>query len=89
MAEVIMPRQGQEPGRGTGNGFALAGFICALCGILPFIGFIAAILGIIFSVLGLKQLSVTGNGRGLAIAGLAIGIVFISGGFIFLMARLF
>lgn len=95
MSNVIMPRQSHDPGRsagggsGSGNGYALTGFILSLCGILPFIGFIAAILAVIFSALGLKQSSVTGNGRGLAIAGLVIGIVFSAGALLIVMARLF
>jgi hypothetical protein len=68
---------------------ALAGFICALCGIIPFVGLILAILGVVFSALGLKQSSVTGNGRGLAIAGLAIGCLFCGGTLLFFISRLF
>jgi Tfp pilus assembly protein PilX len=52
------------------NGFAIAGFV--LC-FLP-------LLGIIFSVLGLvKSGKVGGKGRGLAIAGLVLSVLFIGG----------
>ena len=49
------------------NGFAIAGFICAL--FLP-------PLGIIFSAIGLSRVDEChGQGKGLAIAGLVIGII--------------
>lgn len=50
-----------------GSGFAVAGFICSLVGLfVPFL----AILGIIFSAIGLNS-----SRHGLALAGLIIGIV--------------
>ena len=49
------------------DGFAVAGFICSIIGIfVPFL----AVLGIIFSAIGLNS-----NRHGLALAGLIIGIV--------------
>lgn len=51
------------------NGMAIAGFVCS------FFGWVA-ILGVVFSAIGLSRAnkSITRKGRGLAIAGLAISI---------------
>tara|TARA_B100000780_G_C21044593_1_gene419333 strand:+ start:171 stop:818 length:648 start_codon:yes stop_codon:yes gene_type:complete len=50
-----------------GSGFAVAGFICSLVGLfVPFL----AVLGVIFSAIGLNS-----SRHGLALAGLIIGIV--------------
>ena len=55
------------------NGMAVAGFVCALA--TTFTG-ISAILGLIFSIVGLSQIKKTGeDGRGLAIAGIIISSV--------------
>jgi hypothetical protein len=56
-------------GEGSGSGFAIAGFICSLIGLL-FLPILFSTLGIIFSALGLKSSS-----KGLAIAGLVVGVV--------------
>jgi hypothetical protein len=85
MSNVIMPQQGHTR---SGNPMALAGFICSLCGIIPFIGLLAAICGIVFSSLGLAKSRVVGNGKGLSIAGLIIGIVLTLPAIILLFARL-
>jgi hypothetical protein len=86
MSQVIQPRQGHSPSSGSGNGLATAGFVCALCGLIPFVGLVMAILGIVLSSLGLREAGRSGNGRGLAIAGLIIGIFFCSGALIWLIA---
>lgn len=55
------------------NGLAIAGFVCSLVGL--FLGFVA-VLGIIFSAIGLSKSNNQGAPhRGMAIAGLVIGIV--------------
>ena len=58
---------------GNTNGFAIASLVVSILGgWLPFIG---AVLAIIFGIVGLNQTRARGErGRGLAIAGLAIGI---------------
>ena len=59
------------------EGFAVAGFVCSLVGFV-FAGIILGILGIIFSAIALKKIKnnpETKKGRGLAIAGLVMGIV--------------
>ncbi len=56
------------------SGFAITGFVLSICGIF-FILF--SILGIIFSALALKNIKEgKKKGKGLAIAGLVMGIVF-------------
>ena len=63
------------------NGSALTGFILSLVGLFLF-GFILGVLAIIFSAIGLgkiKKDSSKWKGKGLAIAGLIIGIIDIIG----------
>lgn len=56
------------------NGFAIASLVCSLVGI--FIWFLGPVLGIVFGIIGLRQIPRLGQGgRGLAIAGLTVGIV--------------
>ncbi len=75
--------QGQPQGNTTyvyqrTNGFAIAGFV---------LSFFVAILGIIFSAIALKQISDRGEGgKGLAIAGLVLSIVWICVALVLLMA---
>jgi len=72
---------GAYPAAPQGNsGMAIAGFVLALVGLVPCFWFwflqIPGYLAVIFSVLGMK--ATAGNakkGRGLAIAGLVVGIV--------------
>ena len=64
------------------SGMAIAGFVLSLIGAFPGLWFwvlqIPGYLGTIFSIVGLKQTKATGKrGRGLAIAGLVIGIIVI------------
>jgi hypothetical protein len=63
-----------------GNGFAVAGMVLGICALVfcwfPFVNWILALLGIIFSILGLtKAKKVEGRGKGMAIAGLICGIL--------------
>jgi hypothetical protein len=85
MGDFIEPRQGYTR---AGNPMAIAGFACALGGIIPFIGVLAAICGIVFSAIGLKRSSTVGNGRGLSIAGLIIGILLSIPGLIVMLSNL-
>ncbi|WP_445162277.1 DUF4190 domain-containing protein [Mycobacterium sp. Dal123C01] len=76
------PGQGYPPPPGAAypqavgtNGMAIASLVCSLLGWLCGVG---PILGIIFGVLALNKIKETGQGgRGLAIAGIAIGAVLI------------
>ncbi|MEE6135526.1 DUF4190 domain-containing protein [Mycobacterium sp. 050128] len=76
------PAPGYAPPPGPGypaavgtNGMAIASLVCSLLGWLCGIG---PILGIIFGIIALGKIKQTGEGgRGLAIAGIAIGAVLI------------
>ena len=68
----------------NGKGMSIAALICGILGIIggilpvPFIGVITlilSILGIVFGVKGQKIAKETGEGKGLATAGLVLGIV--------------
>ena len=73
------PGPGYPQAAGT-NGMAIASLVCSLLGWLCGIG---PVLGIIFGVLALGKIKQTGEGgRGLAIAGIAIGAVLIVFGII-------
>jgi prepilin-type processing-associated H-X9-DG protein len=67
---IAMPYAGPEQG-GQTNGLALAGLICSIAGLLT-CG-MAGIAGLVCSILGLRKSRETGNGRGMAIAGIVIG----------------
>jgi hypothetical protein len=85
MSDTIQPQQGYTR---AGNPMAVAGFVCSLCGLIPWLGLIAAVCGIVFSALGLSKAKTTGNGKGLAIAGLIIGIVLTLPALIIIIAAL-
>ncbi|WP_025736971.1 DUF4190 domain-containing protein [Mycobacterium genavense] len=73
------PGPGYPAAAGT-NSMAIASLVCSLLGWLCGVG---AILGIIFGIVALGKIKETGEGgRGLAIAGIAIGAVLIVGGII-------
>ncbi|MXY75816.1 MAG: hypothetical protein F4Y40_01855 [Acidimicrobiia bacterium] len=62
----------------AGNGMAIAGLVLAICAIavswLPGVNFVCWILGLIFSILGLRNANRGAPYRGLAIAGLVISL---------------
>ena len=73
-------RSGHPSSSPTGNGLAVAGFVCALCAIVlfwvPVVNFMLWVLGIVFSAVGLKRSNrQNAPHRGLAIAGLVIALV--------------
>jgi Domain of unknown function (DUF4190) len=71
---------GPPPSAGT-NGMAIASLVCSLLGICCGVG---AFLGIIFGIIALGQVKQSGQeGRGLAIAGIAVGGVIVAAGIIF------
>lgn len=68
------PGPGYPQAAGT-NGMAIASLVCSLLGWICGIG---PILGIIFGIIALGKIKQTGEGgRGLAIAGIAIGVALI------------
>lgn len=56
------------------NGFAVAGFVLGLVSLLTFTLFLPAVLGIVFSAIGLQR-AARGGRRGLALWGLGTAIV--------------
>lgn len=68
-----------------GNGLAVAGFVLSLVGLF-ILWFICGTLGIIFGAVGLQRANRGAKYRGLAIAGLVIGIIDIVGYIILLAA---
>lgn len=68
---------------GTNNGFCVASLVLGIIGLIPCTFLIAAVLAIIFGVIGYNQVSKAGGeggGRGMAIAGIILGVI---GGLIF------
>lgn len=64
------------------NGFSIAalvlGLIAIVGGFIPVVTYVAwafGILGIVFGALGMKKAKTTGNGHGLSVAGLVLGII--------------
>ena len=61
----------------SSNGFAVAGFV---------LSFFFALLGLIFSAIGLSKAKTTGSGKGLAIAGLTISLCWFALVFLIIMS---
>lgn len=62
----------------TGNGMAIAGMVLAICAVvvswLPGVNFVCWLLGLIFSIVGLRNANRGAPYRGMAIAGLVISL---------------
>jgi hypothetical protein len=62
-----------------GNGMGVAGFVTGLLGLIffwvPFIGFVLGLLGVILGGAGISHGNKTHAPKGLAIAGLVLGII--------------
>jgi len=64
--------------RTSASGLAIASLICGLLGLVPFwIGFLLCLLAITFGAIVLTQSRPGDAGRGMAIAGLVLGLVFV------------
>jgi hypothetical protein len=63
----------------TSNGMAIAGMVLAICAVvvswLPGVNFVCWLLGLIFSIVGLRNANRGAPYRGMAIAGLVISLV--------------
>jgi hypothetical protein len=58
------------------NSLAIASLVASVIGILPFVCGVGSIIGIVLGVVALNQIKTSGEGgRGLAIAGIAVGAV--------------
>lgn len=72
------------------NGLGIAGFVTGLAGLLfcwvPVFGLILAGCGVVLSAVGMSQSTRTGANKGLAIAGLVLGIVALIPALFFLVA---
>jgi hypothetical protein len=76
----LPPEQRTVVVQSRGNGMSVAGFVLGLLGALLglfLIGFPLAVLGVVFSIIGLRRANADPlrGGKGLAIAGLVLGIV--------------
>jgi hypothetical protein len=63
------------------NGLAIASLACSVAGIIPFFFGVSCVVGIILGFVALGQIKRTGRiqrGRGLAIAGIAVGFSLIA-----------
>ncbi len=72
----------QPPVQPQSNAKSIVALVCGILGIIgsfiPVICYftlVLAILGIVFGALGMKQAKFTNTGKGLAVAGLVLGIV--------------
>jgi hypothetical protein len=75
-AQIPYPTGPSVPARQT-NGLAIASLVCACAGVIPFLGIVGVILGLIFGFIGKSQIKRTGGvqgGSGLATAGIVISI---------------
>ncbi|WP_323095573.1 DUF4190 domain-containing protein [Intrasporangium sp. YIM S08009] len=72
----VPPGHDQREYRPGTNGLAIAALCCGIAGLLP----IAAVVGIVLGIVALKQLRrVVQGGRGLAIAGIVLGSLWLLG----------
>jgi hypothetical protein len=71
------------------NGPAVASLVLGIVGMallfVPFIGVLLGILAVVFGYMGMKRAEANGGGRGLAIAGLVLGIVAAAFGLLFVI----
>lgn len=70
------------------HGLAIAALVCGITGFLiPFVGFVLAILGIVFGVKARAEIDASSGelgGRGMAVAGFVLGIVALGIAFLWL-----
>lgn len=66
----------RSPAHETRNGVAIAGFVCSLAALLLPVTVVLPVLGIVFSLKGIRKADEEGaSNRGLAKAGLILGII--------------
>ena len=76
------PPINQQPAPAPSKGMSIAALVCGILGIvgswIPVVMYftlVLAILGIVFGAKGMKQAQMTNQGKGLATAGLVLGII--------------
>lgn len=57
------------------NGFAIASLIFGILSFMPFFNYFSQILAIVFGIIGYKRTKKGYGGKGLAIAGITLGII--------------
>lgn len=74
--------QPNQPPVPPSNGMSIAALVCGILGIIGsfipvvcYFTLVLAILGIVFGAKGMKNAKITNTGKGLAVAGLVLGIV--------------
>src|SRR4051794_5313235 len=76
------PMYGGYPRAQQGNGLAVAGMVCGIVGLVlfwvPILGWILAILGIVFGGVGIARANAGAANKGMAITGVVLGIVSIA-----------
>ena len=76
----LYPAGAPMPGKQGNSGMAIASLVCSLVGLIPCFWFIQimGLLGAIFGFVGLRQTkSGERGGRGLALAGVIIGVILV------------
>ena len=68
------PGYGGYPQPGRSNGFAIAALVCGLVGLFLF-GVVLGVLALIFGIIGLRRANAGASGRGMAIAGIVLGVI--------------
>ncbi len=66
---------GSNNPQGTSNSLAVAGFVVSIVSLFINLAGIVGLVATILSAIGLSKVKETGKGKGLAIAGLIIGII--------------
>ncbi len=76
-------------GGGTSNGMAIAALVLGIVSLVLFFacgaGILAGVLAAVFGFLGLSKAKQSGQGRGMSLAGLILGLIGIIGGILFLV----
>jgi hypothetical protein len=70
----LPPPPDAPPIRPQSNGLAIAALVCGIVGFF-LLGIVLGPLGIIFGGLGLRRANAGARGRGMALAGLIVGII--------------
>jgi hypothetical protein len=81
-------REQPKPMQPQTMGLAVAAMVCGILGFFPYVGFVLAILGIVFGAKARSAIAASAGtlkGEGMAMAGLVCGIVALGIGFLWLI----